>query len=71
MATAATQGETPANIIADQIGRQGFPCEEPRQAEHDIQASRPNGAVWTMRCKNATYRVRLIPDMAAHVEIVK
>jgi hypothetical protein len=63
--------DTPANIIADQIGRQGFPCEEPHQAEHDKQASRPNEAVWTLRCKNATYRVTLIPDMAAHVELIK
>jgi hypothetical protein len=27
--------------------------------------------VWTLRCSNGTYRVRLVPDMAASVEPVK
>jgi hypothetical protein len=63
--------DTPATIISDHIRRQGFSCEEPRQAQRDVQASRPNGAVWVMTCKNATYRVTLIPDMAAHVEPIK
>jgi hypothetical protein len=63
--------DTPANIISDQIRRQGFACEEPRHAERDEQASRPNGAVWTLSCGNAKYRVTLIPDMAANVELIK
>jgi hypothetical protein len=66
----AAVSETPANIISDQIRRQGYPCDEPRQAEHDRQASRPNEAVWVLRCANAAYRVTLIPDMAARVEPV-
>jgi hypothetical protein len=64
----ALPSETPVNIISDQIRRQGFACDEPRQAERDQQASRPNETVWIMRCGNATYRVTLIPDMAARVE---
>ena len=28
----------------------------------------PNGRVWVLECDNATYRVRLIPDMAAQIE---
>jgi hypothetical protein len=67
----ATAQETPANIISDQIRRQGFPCNEPRQATRDEQASKPNGAVWIMRCANTNYRVTLIPDMAAKVEPFK
>ena len=64
----ALPSETPVNIISDQIRRQGFACDEPRQAERDRQASRPNETVWILRCGNATYRVTLIPDMAARVE---
>jgi hypothetical protein len=67
----AEAADTPASIIADQIRRQGYPCEEPRQAERDSQASRPNETVWFLRCGNTAYRVTLIPDMAARVELVK
>ena len=67
----ATAQDTPANIISDQIRRQGFPCDEPRQAKRDEEASKPNGAVWIMRCANTAYRVTLIPDMAAKVELIK
>jgi hypothetical protein len=63
--------DTPASIISARIRRQGYPCDEPRQAKHDRQASRPNVAVWILRCGNAAYRVKLIPDMAARVELVK
>ena len=62
------QQESPGGIIAAQIRMQGFPCDDPTGAEHDKQLSRPNEQVWVLRCANATYRVRLIPDMAARVE---
>jgi hypothetical protein len=59
--------ETPAGIIAAQIRSQGYACTEPVAAMRDSQASRPNGVVWRLRCGNARYRVRLVPDMAAEV----
>jgi len=68
LAQAPPAGDTPVNIISDQIRRQGYACDEPRQAERDREASRPNLTVWILRCGNATYRVTLIPDMAARVE---
>src|SRR5262245_39345485 len=67
----AAGGDTPVGIISDQIRRQGYACDEPRQAERDRQASRPNMTVWVLTCGNATYRVTLIPDMAAKVERLK
>ncbi len=67
----APAGDSPTRIISDQIRRQGYACDEPRQAERDRKASRPNLTVWTLRCANATYRVTLIPDMAARVERLK
>jgi len=63
--------DTAVNIISDHIRRQGYPCDEPRHAEHDAQASRPHEAVWILRCQGATYRVTLVPDKAARVEVVE
>ncbi len=70
-ADACLAQETPVSIIAAQIRQQGFTCEEPRRAERDVQASRPNEVVWTLICENTTYRVTLIPNMAARVEVRK
>jgi hypothetical protein len=62
------QLEGPAQTIAAQIRMQGFRCDDPRDAQHEKQLSRPNEQVWVLRCGNATYRITLIPDMAARVE---
>lgn len=67
--TSAEQ-ETPKNIIADQIRRQGFACKTPQDAKRDPAANRPDAPVWILDCGDATYRVRLKPDMAADVEKV-
>jgi hypothetical protein len=67
----ADGGDTPVGIISDHIRRQGYTCDEPRQAQRDSEASRPNLTVWVLTCGNATYRVTLIPDMAARVERLK
>jgi hypothetical protein len=63
---AGAQEETPAGIIAAQVRTQGFRCDTALGAQRVSHA--PNAAVWILRCKNATYRVRLTPDMAARVE---
>jgi len=60
--------QTPADGIAAQIRAQGYRCDVPVGAERDPALSRPDEAVWILKCQNATYRVRLIPDMAARVE---
>jgi hypothetical protein len=62
------QLEGPAQTIAAQIRMQGFRCDDPRDAQHEKQLSRPNEQVWVLRCGNATYRITMIPDMAARVE---
>ena len=61
------RSETPGNIIAAQIRRQGYPCRRPLVATRNRQASKPNETVWVLTCTNATYRVRLVPDLAAQV----
>lgn len=61
--------ETPVSIIAAQVRQQGYACNEPRRAERNAQASKPNEAVWTLVCENATYRVTLVPNMAARIAL--
>lgn len=61
-------GEQAKDIIASQLRRQGVTCDQPESAERDSAASTPNETVWVLRCKNAAYRVRLVPDMAAAVD---
>lgn len=65
---AAMAQESPKDIIAAQIRDQGYKCDSPQSADQDMQASKPDEAVWIIRCEDATYRVRLVPDMAAAVE---
>jgi hypothetical protein len=60
--------EGPKDIIASQIRSQGYTCDSPQSAERDVAASTANQVVWMLRCQNASYRVTLIPNMAAKVE---
>lgn len=65
--TASAQ-EDATNIVADEIRAQGYKCDSPQSAKQDTQASKPDEAVWILQCESGSYRVRLIPDMAAKVE---
>jgi hypothetical protein len=58
--------EMPAEIIAVQICDQGYACGKALSAKREHPES--DDAVWILKCDNASYRVRLIPDMAAKVE---
>ncbi len=60
--------EVPPDIIAVQIRKQGFTCTNPQSAKRDKEASRPDLPVWILTCENATYRVRLVGNMADRVE---
>ena len=62
--------EDPKDIIAAQIRSQGYACNSTQSAERDAEASAANQAVWMLRCQNASYRVTLIPNLAAKVEKV-
>ena len=65
---AVAQPEMSADSIAAQVRLQGHRCDEPLGATRDTTLSKPNEAVWVLKCANATYRVRLMPNMAAGVE---
>jgi len=58
-------------IIAAQIRKQGYQCENPSRAERDRKRSKPGEAVWVLHCENETYRVRLTPSLPAKVEQLK
>ena len=59
------------DLLAAQIRDQGYLCSKPLSAKKDLTRSRPDQAVWVLRCKNANYRLRLVPDMAARVQRLK
>ncbi|TYL93956.1 hypothetical protein FXB40_19125 [Bradyrhizobium rifense] len=64
----AFASETPRSMLAAQIRMQGFTCDKPLGALRDTKRSRPDRAVWVLKCSNATYRITRAPDMAAKVE---
>ena len=66
--SALAQQEPPADDIAAQVRLQGYPCNGPVGAHKDAKWSWPDEPLWILNCANATYRVRLIPDMAARIE---
>jgi hypothetical protein len=71
LVTLAAAQETPPEIIAAHIRQQGYACEKALSAQRDPKASKADEPMWTLRCSNASYRVRLIPDMAAKVDVIK
>lgn len=66
----AVAGENPRDVVAAQLRAQGYVCESPKEATRDKKNSRPDEIAWIVECRNATYRVRLIPHMAARVELL-
>ena len=60
--------EGPADIVAVQLRQQGHRCDKPVSAESDAARSRPDERAWVVKCANASYRMRLMPGMAAVVE---
>lgn len=65
------QAEKPQDEIAAQVRIQGFPCDRAQGAVRDKKRSRPDYAVWVLKCSNATYRVSRAPDMLAKVEVLR
>jgi hypothetical protein len=66
-----SNAETPRDMLAAQIRLQGFACDKPLGATRDAKRSKPDRAVWVLKCGNAAYRVSRAPDMAARVELLR
>jgi len=67
----SAQMEPTKDLLAAQIRDQGYRCNQPLSATRDLKRSRADEAVWVLRCDNASYRLRLTPDMAARVRRLK
>jgi hypothetical protein len=67
-ARAADPKEMSKDIIAVQIRKQGFACTNPQSATREGDATKYDDAVWLLKCDESTYKVQLIPNMAAKVE---
>jgi hypothetical protein len=66
--SAQAAGELPRDVLAAQIRMQGVACDKPLSAVRDAKRSRPDYAVWVLKCRNAIYRISRAPDMAAKIE---
>jgi hypothetical protein len=64
----AVDSEDPKNIIAAQIRDQGYACDNPKSAKRDPSLSQGEDTGWILDCGDATYQVKLVPDMAATVK---
>ena len=62
--------EQAKSIVADHIRDQGYACDRAEEAHRDEALSKPDEPVWTLRCSNAVYRVRLRGNMSAEVEVL-
>lgn len=55
-----------ADLVATQVRDQGYACDDPVTAKAEQGEDGDN--VWRLDCQNASYRVRLVPDIAASIE---
>lgn len=67
LAAPALAQEAPTEILAATVRQHGYVCTEPQGATRD-GAAVADQTVWILRCKNASYRVRLSPNRNAVVE---
>jgi hypothetical protein len=63
----ADAAEVPKEVIAAQIRKQGYDCVNPTSA---VRAGETplDDARWILHCEGVSYRVTLVPDLAAMVE---
>ncbi len=60
--------EPPMDLLASQIRDQGFACNKAENAKLEEGQSKPNETVWILKCENDSYRMTVVPNMAAKVE---
>jgi hypothetical protein len=63
--------ERPDAVLAGQVRQQGHLCDKSLEAHRDEALSRADEPVWILTCSNATYRIRLRPDMKARIEPIE
>jgi hypothetical protein len=65
---ASAAEETPMGVLAARVREQGNTCDEPQGAKREVKESAPNETVWILKCENDTFRLTLVPDLAAKIE---
>lgn len=69
---AMAQQDTPEEIVGVEVRRQGYDCNNPRQAQRDSKRSTPNETVWDLTCDEGVYRVTLQPNLGtAKISILR
>jgi hypothetical protein len=63
--------ETPVDVLAAHLRLQGHRCDHAQSAQRDAQLSKPDSVVWIVTCESGSYRVQLVPHMAARVERIE
>ena len=58
-------------VVSTVVRREGYRCDTPIKTTRDAADSVPEEEAWILKCKNATYRVRLVPHSLSHVEILQ
>jgi hypothetical protein len=61
--------EDAGKVVSTVVRREGYRCDKPITTTRDVADSVPEEEAWILRCKYATYRVRLLPHSLSHVEI--
>lgn len=67
---ALAQESGPVKVLAATVRTHGHECTEPQGATREGAAA-ADQTVWILRCKNASYRVRLTPNRNAVVERIQ
>ena len=62
---------SPETIVSFVVRREGYRCDKPIHASKDEADSIPEVMAWFLKCKNATYKVRLLPHYLSHVEVLE
>jgi hypothetical protein len=63
--------QTVQDDLAAQVRIQGFACDRAQGAIRDKKRSKPDYAVWVLKCSNAVYRVSRAPDMLAKIQVLR
>jgi len=67
----ADETESVETIVSSVVRREGYKCEKPIKATKDVEDSIPEEMAWILKCKNATYKVQLLPHYLSAVEVIE
>jgi hypothetical protein len=63
--------ESVETIVSSVVRREGYRCDKPIYASKDEADSVPEEMAWFLKCKNATYKVKLLPHYLSEIEIIE